>query len=133
MPIVADVIEHAITLQSTAAGSIDRVERAAGFVERATANLGATQVALAANIEKGVGKKVDEAINGAAGTISKTLTDAETQSRAALKELTAATQAATRTIQAEAARLKGAWQWTAGISAAIGFAVGGLLVFILMR
>jgi hypothetical protein len=84
VPIVADVIEHAQSIQETAEGAVGRVNAAAALVASTAKTLIAGQANLGADIEKGVGEKFNTALNGASARIGQQLALAEQQSKAAL-------------------------------------------------
>lgn len=136
VPIVADVIEHAQSIQETAEGAVGRVNAAAALVASTAKTIIAGQANLGADIEKGVGEKFNTALNGASARIGQQLALAEQQSKAALVELTTETHAAVQAIKAEADALTENW-WiptliSGALGALLGAAISGTTVYMVM-
>jgi len=135
-PYVADVIEHAMTLQNTAAVAVGRVDAAAKVVTETAKTLVSNHAQMAAQIEQRVAEKFDAAMNGAGMRIGEQLTAAEQQSQKALGALTTATRTATDAIKGEADRLKES-RWlpmliSGGFGALVGAAISGTAVYLVL-
>lgn len=126
VPIVADVIEHAQSIQETAEGAVGRVNAAAALVASTAKTLIAGQSRLGADIEKGVAQEFNTALNGASARIGQQFL-AEQQSKAALVELATETHAAVEAIKAEADALKENWWIPTLISGALGALLGAAI------
>jgi len=124
IPYVADVIEHAMSLQKEAEVSVDRVKAAAAAVSEATRGLASTHGQLATEIERKVGARFDTAVKEAGERIGTQLTLAEQQAKKALGELAAATQTSATAIRAEAERVHANWWWPMMTGGVIGLALG---------
>lgn len=136
VPYVADVIEHAMTLQKTAAGAVGRVETAANLVSENAKTMVSNHAQMAAQIERRVAEKFDAAVNGAGIRIGEQLTAAEQQSQQALDALTTATHSATDTMKREADRLEES-RWlpmliSGGFGALVGAAISGTTVYLVL-
>lgn len=137
VPIVADVIEHAQTLQGAASDAVQRVNTAAALVAGTVKTLVANQQQMAADIEKVVAGKFNTTVDDAADRIGQQLTKAEGKAKTALTNLTTETNSAVSAVNLEADRLKQNW-WLpviigAVVGALLGAAISGTTVYMVLR
>ncbi len=137
VPIVADVIEHAQTLQGEADKAVRRVDSAAAVVAGTVNTLVANQKQMAADIEEVVAGKFNATVDGAADRIGQQLANAEGKAKTALTNLTTETNSAVTAVKLEADRLKQNW-WLpviigAVVGALLGAAISGTTVYMVLR
>ncbi len=137
VPIVADVIEHAQTLQEAADNAVRRVDAAATQVAGTVKTLVANQLQMAADIEKAVVGKFENTVDDAADRIGQQLATAEGKAKKALTKLTTESNTAVSAVKLEAERLKQNW-WLpailgAVVGALLGAAISGTTVYMVLN
>lgn len=133
VPVVADVIGHALALQQQADNSVKKVAAAAAEVRTATQGLAETHETLANGIGEVVGDRFNEALNGAGVRIGNKLAEAEKRANTALDQLSSSAQVLTRSMQAEVDGMASRWWLLLGGGFAVGLAIGILGTIVYLR
>lgn len=135
VPLVGDIIDHALKLQRDTGEVVEKFRSAADDVSKVTDKLSKTQESLTRSITQEVGAKFDDAINGAAARISAQLVKAEKNSTVALARLDTAVNEAVEKIHAEGNNLHARVRLHLLFGSAGGLAIGilGTIAFFYFR